>query len=450
MRPSRRPSTAVDAGWELSPELERLDALVSDEGGLIHDVRRVSDESAPFVVFTATLGELEAIHSNIRPAIGTSAGLELAGSGGGTNPRHARAIAIAEAVERHASCVPSSELRWASAVELGDEAIDVGRLPRCSETELSDPRCPLRPFDPHEPIRWARGWSLTNERSVWVPAALVWMHLAALTASERLSVPISTGCAAHSDPARAMMNGLCEVVERDAIAVTWLQRLPLPEIDLSDAPLAVRDAVDAANSTGRRHRFFDATSDIGLPTIYCVDTDPASENLRHVVMCSTELDPARAIVKILREISSSRIALQVGRTGSDEVDEFNGVMDGARYMGARSRASAFDFLLDNDTPPVPFSAVKRIDDQDTDIALRHVVERLRVSDCEAVIVDISTPEARSVGLTVVRAIVPQLMPLSFAHRARYLAHPRLYQAPAFFGREAFSEAELNPFPQPFA
>lgn len=54
------------------------------------------------------------------------------------------------------------------------------------------------------------------------------------------------------------------------------------------------------------------------------------------------------------------------------------------------------------------------------------------------------------GLTVVRAIIPQLMPLSFAHRARFLAHPRLYDAPRFFGRDALAEADLNPFPQPFA
>jgi len=440
----------VASEWELTPELERLDAIVSDEGGLVHRVERVSDDSAPFPVFTATLGDLESLHPHIRSTVGARAGVELAGSGGDRNPRRARAIAIAEAVERHASCVPRAELRWASAAHLGSEAIDLDALPRCSPTELADPRCPVRPVDPAEPIRWTRGWSSRGRGLIWVPAALVWMHLEPLTASERLTMPISTGCATHSDPARAVLNGLCEVIERDAIAVTWLQRLPLREIQLSEAPRTVREAVDRAEAAGRRHRFFDATSDLGVPTIYCVDTDPTSERLRHVVMCATELDPSRAIVKILREIASSRIALGAVGDLPDSVDDFRRVVDGARYMGSSRRAHAFDFLLDSGSEPISFSDLARIDDRDAGRALTNVVERLHARGCEVVVVDISTVEARSVGLTVVRAIIPQLMPLSFAHRARFLAHPRLYEAPRAFGRAPLAEADLNPFPQPFA
>jgi ribosomal protein S12 methylthiotransferase accessory factor len=434
----------------LSTELRKLDLLVSDEGGLVHGVQKLTSDEEPFAIYTATLGALDKLQKNIRAAPGSDAGIELAGSGGGTNTRLARAIAIVEAVERYSSCVPPDGLRWASAHELGDDAIDVTALPRCSTDELADTRCPVRAFDPDESIRWTTAWSSTRRRLVAVPATLVWMHLEALTASERLTVPISTGCAAHTDPAQALLNAVCEVVERDSIALTWLQRLELPEIDLEGAPAAVRDAVAAADSSGRMHRFFDATTDLGIPTIYCVDTDPSSDTLRHVVMCSTELDPARAIVKIVREIASSRIALEHAGPVPDSIDDFTSVTDGARFMGHADRAGEFAFLLENDRPMRQFSEVANLDAGDAQGSLDTVVRRLHDAGCEVLSVDIGTPEARTVDLTVVRVIIPALMPLSFVHRARYSAHPRLYAVSEHFGQDALSERDLNPFPQPFA
>ncbi len=269
--------------------------------------------------------------------------------------------------------------------ELGDSAVDLTVLPRCSAHELS-----MSAVRSARPIRRRTcpmddSWSSTRQQLVWVPATLVWMHLEALTSSERLTVPISTGCAAHTDAAQALLNAVCEVVERDSIALTWLQRLQLPEIDLADAPRAVKAAVAAANSTGRVHRFFDATTDLGVPTVYCVDTDRSSETLRHVVMCSTELDPARAIVKIVREIASSRIALEHAGPVPDSIDDFTSVTDGARFMGHPDRADEFSFLLENGRPTRRFSELQNLDAVTAELPERRRAEtprcRLRGAQC---------------------------------------------------------------------
>nr|BFE86238.1 hypothetical protein GCM10020093_088390 [Planobispora longispora] len=115
---------------------------------------------------------------------------------------------------------------WATAEELGEEALDLATVPRCAPRELAHPKSLVTAPDPAGPMRWARGWSLTGNRPVWVPAVMVWMHIRAKSAAERLTMPISTGCAAHSDIAAALVGAICEVVERDSIALTWLQRIP--------------------------------------------------------------------------------------------------------------------------------------------------------------------------------------------------------------------------------
>ncbi len=52
-------------------------------------------------------------------------------------------------------------------------------------------------------------------------------------------------------------------------------------------------------------------------------------------------------MKIVREIASSRIALEHAGPVPDSIDDFTSVTDGARFMGHPDRADEFSFLLEN-------------------------------------------------------------------------------------------------------
>jgi ribosomal protein S12 methylthiotransferase accessory factor len=396
------------------------------------------------------MGELEHVQPNIRSTGGQMTGVELSGGGGSTNPRLARAISIAEALERFSSCAVPAGLRWASANELGGQALDLDSLPACSASELSHPACPAVAVDKTQPLRWTTAWSLTAHRPVWVPAMSVWLHLPAVTAAERYTMPISTGCATHSDLHQALLNAICEVIERDAIALTWLQRLPLPRIEFDELPDALARSMADARARGITTTFFDATSELGVPTLYSVDEAPGDPKVRHVVMCATDLDPLRAAVKVLRETASSRIALADAAAPPETVDGFHSVFHGATYMGAPERSSAYDFLLASDNGTRRFSQMKSQCSGNSRADLRSVLDRLAARGMDVLAVEMTTAEAASVGFRVVRVIIPQLMPLAFTHRARYLAHRRLYEGPAAMGYPVHPESCINPLPQPFA
>ncbi len=49
-------------------------------------------------------------------------------------------------------------------------------------------------------------------------------------------------------------------------------------------------------------------------------------------------------MKIVREIASSRIALEHAGPVPDSIDDFTSVTDGARFMGHPDRADEFSFL----------------------------------------------------------------------------------------------------------
>ncbi|MEV0962051.1 MULTISPECIES: YcaO-like family protein [unclassified Streptomyces] len=427
--------------------LRRLEAVVGPAGRPVRGSQLLPNlpGEPPYSVFVSSIGDPTALWSDT-PA--QPQGLD--GAGGGTDPERARLISVAEALERYTNSFYQPQLvRWATADELGDEAVDLDALPRCSETELSDEANWLIHPDSSLPQRWVRGWSLTRSRPVWIPASYVWLFTAHEAMGERIANPISTGCAIHSDLHQALVNGICEAIERDAIALVWLQRLELPEIDVAGEP-SLREQHRRVRDGFVEYRFYDATTDVGVPTVYAVVLSDHNDTLGQLVMCATGTDPAEVIRKIYREAASSRIALQAPHTVPEDPRDFTSVLHGALHMGRPERRDAFDFLLSGqrttrvpaDLPRAPAGPPER--------QLSWLVERLAAVDAEVIAVELTTDEARRAGLRSVRVVVPQLMPLSFVHRNRYLAHPRLYRAPVAMGLTSHPEHALNPHPQPFA
>ncbi len=196
-----------------------------------------------------------------------------------------------------------------------------------------------------------------------------------------------------------------------------------------------------------RTYLFDATTDLGVPTVYGVDVAPSTFGT--AVMCATDLDPRRAIAKVRREAASGRVALSMAPPVGSRVEDFQTVWEGAAYMASAERRGAFGFLLGS-SRTIASSDMESMATGTPDGDLAALVDRLAARGVEVVLVDLTTDEAARAGLWVVRAVIPALQPLSFNYRARFLGHPRLYEAPLRMGHRSWPEAELNHWPQPFA
>ena len=439
----------------VAPSLARAAALESPYGLISRAAELPLAPGEPaYSIWTGLLGDLSQSLASQRTWNHRAESGNIDGAGGAIDPELARHIALVESLERYSSCAwTDSELIWDTAAGLGDAAIGPERWPACSKAELADPRCGLIPSDPRLPLRWVRGWSLTHGREVYVPALLVYLNFPIKTPAERFTNPVSTGTAAHSDLRAAVLGGLLEVIERDSIALTWLQRLRLPEVAVDPGALDETTAEyhRMGTSTGLEARLFDATTDYGVPTLYAVQTSEADAELAQVVAATCDLDPQRALAKIHRELASLRIALR-SHARSPRFEEVKGadltVVGGALADADPSMRHIFDFLLSG---PRPIHALDGIG------ALRHgpddleqVVASLERAGAEAIVVDLTTDEARQVGMRVIKALIPEAMPLSFSHYARYLATPRLYEAPLAMGLTAHDESGINPVQQPFA
>jgi len=376
----------------------------------------------------------------------------LFGVGTSPNPADALTSAIGEAIERYALCIPPDpdDIVTATAGELGAAAVDWRSFPRCSDSELSHPRCVLSRFDPDRPIRWVQSYSLTDQRSKLVP--LVMTHLLPITPAERFWAPISTGTATHDDVYQAAVRAICELIERDAIALTWLLGLRLPRVEIgATVPAAYRAHLQELRRARSNVHLFDATTDFGVPTVYAVEERSRESRAQHVVGCATSLSPHDAWTGALKELVAVSCLLLRENVPPPPtcVDEIIELEHGALYMARAERAEAFAFLTGS-------TASTNLDGRPDSSRLTPreqlalLVGRFATLGMDLLILDITPADVREQGFSVIRAIAPDLMPLPTMFRSRYLGHRRLYDYARQAGREGFSEAMVNPYPQPFA
>ncbi len=439
---------AVRTRAEVTPDPvtwgEPLEHLVS-RYGVVNSVRRIpSPRGLPgLTMIGAMLGSgLPGTHPG---ADQTSAGGRALG-----DPALARALALAEAAERYAAWEPeNASYRWSTAAGLPGRAVDGRAFPKCSDEEYAHPGCPVGPFDEDARIRWVRGVDFFTGEEVWVPACTTTYRLPALEPGERFWYRISTGHAVHSDLTAAVLSAVAEVVERDAIALLWLQRLALPRIPLAALGGQARMLVDWCVEHHIEPYLFDATTDVGLPVTYALLRSPNDSSLHTIVACSAGLSTAETAVKALLEAISLRTSLSTAVAPPARYEDFHGVTDGARYMGVMERAAAFDFLLEpRDDRPVFRDRGRYADGPEQ--ALRRLREALSEVGTEVVLVDRTSDELADVGLIAVCAVIPGLQPMSLRPLAQFRAHPRLFSAPTRMGYRSLAPEDLNPLPQPFA
>ena len=281
--------------------------------GAERSLRSRSDEPRA-IVHVTNLGDVGQVWSHIpKNGSGKRHRSPIVGTGAGLNEDESILRSRAEALERYCSCVYQKEqFITASAEELGCDAIDLDTIPRCSAAELSHPRCPLVAPNKKAPIRWVRGISLLTGQLVYIPAVMVYLYTGFVSSAERICVQITTGCAVHNSLEQAVISGILEVIERDAIAITWLQKLSLPRIEFEDIPQGLAAHWEAYQRCSQEleYVFFDATTDIGVPIVYGLQISRASARVTTLVSCSASLEPIAAVAKVMNDMAASREAFR--------------------------------------------------------------------------------------------------------------------------------------------
>ncbi|MDO4233583.1 YcaO-like family protein [Pseudomonas sp.] len=429
-------------------------SLLAPAGGVVRSVQTHSSQEMHvprFHSFIAHLGNLNLAFPHVSDYHGNRSGrVEMAGCGADERPELAMVRAVAEAAERYSMSVfNKDDIVTASFAEVGSQGLSYESIACGSAAEYADPLSPLKRIDPHAPVRWVYGYSPLENRRRLVPLIMTHLFIRPWP-SEHFWLPISTGVAAHTDFAQAAVAAICEVIERDAIALTWLLRPTLPRIWLDEpAPAEHAEKFYRLRESGLEQLFFDATSELGIPTVYGLQLKEGDPQAAQFINCTTGFNRWDGCAKLIRESAMGRSILALSLPIPDDVRDFVELEHGAIYMGRAEQRPAFDFLTGSNVV-MPISRMSQPNVVTPREQLRYLLERLDAAGMEVVLVDLTTDELRDAGLRVIRAVIPALMPMSATYRARYLGHPRILQAQARQAEQSGREVEINPYPQPFA
>jgi ribosomal protein S12 methylthiotransferase accessory factor len=240
-----------------------------------------------------------------------------------------------------------------------------------------------------------------------------------------------------------------EVIERDSIAVTWLQHLPLPPLASCYSTDRLLYLLSWCQSHFLTTYLFNATTEFGVPTVYALQIANEDSSVHQVVGCATACTLGEAAERALLEILYVRQSYYGDVAPPKEYREFHNLTDGARYMAHVERMEAFGFLLAGLSNRLPVVNERPLPD-DPAAKLQTLVDALGESGMQAIAVERTCRELADVGLTAVSVVIPDLQPMSLKPLAQFRAHGRLFTAPPRLGFRSLPEEELNPWPQPFA
>ncbi len=384
------------------------------------------------------------------------------GNNGGASANRYAAIAKAmgEAVERYCSAI----FRYKDLLFMSYEEIDLPATPPDAfalyrPEQYEQPGFPWRPFSSETVVGWTAGRSLLSGDEILVPAAAVYVpyHYILSRGDTPIMQPISTGLAAGCSFSEAALSGLCEVVERDAFTLTWQARMSRPLIAHESLPDSIQALVRRFDEVDLEVELMDITTDVHIPTAMAIALGSATSSPAVAVAAATDPSPEVALIKSLEELAHTRkFARQVMEyTPPLPVDIPGGhpeVKDQKQHLRfycpqeskefiefawASSEQRAFD-EMDDRTRATPGEE------------LGVLVEEIGAAGYEVIACDLTTPDIASLGLSVVRVVVPGLNPLFMGYQNRALGGRRLYEVPPKFGHQGLKPDDLdNPYPHPF-
>jgi ribosomal protein S12 methylthiotransferase accessory factor len=369
----------------------------------------------------ATLGETLARMGALMPAMGITrlaniTGLDRIGlpvvvsvrpnarslsvaQGKGLSLGAAKASALMESIEGYHGERVALPLRLASYDELRacHRVVDLDGLPR-QESSV---------FHPHLRMLWVEGYDLLQDALVWLPLETVHTDFTLPAPPGHGSfAQSSNGLASGNHLLEALSHALCELIERDAVAL-W-QELPAAgqaatrvDLDSIDEPNCFR-VLELFERAGVVAAVWEATSDCGLPVFTCSIAERAIDPLHPVpATAGYGCHPNRgiALLRALTEAAQSRLTVIAGSRD----DLFHDDFDLAQSPDSLGRERA---LLEPAGAMRRFADAPAYDGETLNDDVGWELKQLQaIGVRSAVLVDLTLP---ALGVPVARVVVPGL------------------------------------------
>ena len=344
--------------------------------------------------------------------------------GKGVSHIQSQASALCEAIERQSAQYQSNEPYLLSRQsELPKRSFVFQELAPYSENQydnFSNPDHPdtllsqaAKPYKDSK-IPWVSVFSLTRSEHVYLPLSTCFANTP--FDDEKFGRWQSNGCAAGNNVEEAILQGLYELIERDASAIWWYNQVTRPEVDLTSIPADNLLKIKATLGKDIDFWVLDITTDTKIPTMVAIARHQTTQKYTLGFGChlQTELAVQRALTELCQIMSV--------REQNSQLFHFDGIATGS-YLYPDSQQTAV----------APFASAT--DNLKKDIEA--IVKQLSILGYETLALNYSRAH---IPIKTVKVFVPGM-----CHIWPQLGNERLYQTPVQLGwqKEFKSETTIH-------
>ena len=256
-------------------------------------------------------------------------------------------------------------------------------------------------------IPWIEGYDLLRGEWCWVPWEIVHTDYTLPTVhSGKHFLSGTNGMGAGNHLLEALSAAICELIERDAVALwnaSGLAQRAARRLDM--ASIGDADCVRLLEKYAKARvlpRVWDVTSDIGVPAFICdltAEVDRGPSGLRRFRGSGCHPNRVVALTRALTEAAQIRLTYITGNRDDLHPSDYQETPQeklGGALLDVASQAAA----------PRSFLAASTFEVDDVALDVRWLLDRLRSSGmARAVAVDLTRDD---LGIPVVRVIIPGL------------------------------------------
>lgn len=425
--------------------------LISSKVGVIRSIApqlRGNDEPTPPYLYTATLANFDFRKVDK---------IERIGAGKGHTEAAAIASAVGEAIERYCAFQWDPARTFVAKWNKLPAAIPPAEYVLYSDEQYKSLGWPYTRWHEELEVAWIHGVELPSGLPVAVPASLAYLVHPPPRGEDYFAPASSNGLAAGATLEAAILGGLCELMERDALLIAWMNKLPATELELRSAGGLISSIHKHYAQFSVEVRAFLMPSNLPARVVMALACDPDPARPAQIIGMGCHLNPEVALVKALFEMcqarpsEAKRFIDNPPRGRLTCYKDVKSLDDHSAFMSLPEQFPEFSFLWKEGRkaclPDLPNPSVN-----DTARDLEYCTNELATIGQRVVYVDLTMPDIAGHGIHVVRTLVTGLQPIHFGFGEERLGGRRLFEIPRELGfsNRVRTAADLNQCPHPLA
>ncbi len=335
------------------------------------------------------------IFSAIRPS--AAKGAISIYSGKGSTDQRARISAIMESFERCLAERPGLNANIASNISA--PALVESYATARENHNILDPKELLLPqaYIPQSLMEWVGAYDLMNKEEIFVSANAVYHPYDAPGQCQKFFPSNTNGLASGNVLEEAILHGLLEVIERDAISTAQFSRSLGKEIVLTEEDGYLYELAKKFKDAGIELKVWLVPSDTGIPTVIAATDDVKLKDPALLVMgAGSHLKPEIAVARAITEAAQSRV---VQIQGAREDTDREGFIRSVGY----DRMKRLNWFWFEEGEKISLSDVQDLSGKSPAENIDVILEKLKGIAERVLVIDLSREE---VPVPVVRVIIP--------------------------------------------